>query len=186
MLLLLFPRLVTEPRPTSTPTDERQAGRMRWSASTNVFDAASRQIAYISPLGYRSSTIYDAASRTLASQDALGFFWTSVYDGDGRRIGSVDPLGNRNSTIFNAVGQTIGQVDALGNRTSTVFDPIPQAHSAHNRRTLIHNQLRFRCGWPTKQPSSRRTVALRPASSTNTRNDVRKPRSSLRLYLLPV
>ena len=93
------------------------------SLFTTVFDAASRPIASISPLGYLSTAVYDVANQGIAQQNALGYLSTVVLDAVGRAIASVNTLGSRWTTVFDAASRPIAMIDPLANMTTAVFSP---------------------------------------------------------------
>ncbi len=109
-----------------------------------VYDAASRVISSVDPLGHVSTTVYDQAGRPVASVDPLGNVSSIVYDAASRRIASVDPLGNITSTLYDAASRRVASVDPLANRTSYGFDQASRPVSTTNaHRIHLHDGVRL-------------------------------------------
>jgi RHS repeat-associated protein len=83
---------------------------------------ASRLVATVNPLGFRTSFGYDAASQQVSVTDALGNISTTVFDGDGRRTASVNANGFATTQVYDAIGELLAVVDARGNRNSMSYD----------------------------------------------------------------
>ena len=80
------------------------------------FDAASRVVATITQLGFRTSYVYDNADQPIATVDPLLRGAMTVYDSLGRVSASIAPDGGRTTPVYDAAGRVIASVNPLGNR----------------------------------------------------------------------
>lgn len=82
-----------------------------------------RQIASVSPLGFRTTQIFDAAGQLSASQDALGYRTSYSYDPAGNRTVVQDANGKLTTTAyFSNRNLPEATIDAMGYRSTYAFD----------------------------------------------------------------
>src|SRR3984957_7409524 len=91
-----------------------------WQSSIN------QTMAQQNALGFLRTAVFDAASRPVASIDPIGGYWTTLFDAASQKVGQVDPLGNCVTNVFQSNGWQAATQNALGYLTSFVRDAAGQ------------------------------------------------------------
>ena len=88
--------------------------------SSLVYDGSNRPIAWINPLGDRTSYSFDSSNRVTQVQSPLGQLTTFAYNSNQTLV--TNPLGFVTTLNFTSAGTLSSAIDGVGNRTSYSWD----------------------------------------------------------------